>query len=180
VALLLWLNPMGVGDRMVSVYRPAGDLDSNQFRVVCRRTAWEMIKAHPFFGLGPEQVKAQFLQYIPADVPRPLPSGAYMHLHNVYLQYAAERGVPALIAFLWFLGRMLWDFLRAARRTAAEERERRFVLHGALAVMIAALSAGWYEHNLNDGEILTLFLTVCACGYLAVPAPPVTVTQAEV
>ena len=33
--------------------------------------------------------------------------------------------------------------------------------------MIAALSAGWYEHNLNDGEILTLFLAVCACGYLA-------------
>jgi hypothetical protein len=35
--------------------------------------------------------------------------------------------------------------------------------------MIAAFSAGWYEHNLNDGEILTLFLAVCACGYLAVP-----------
>jgi hypothetical protein len=82
VALLLWLNPMGVGDRLVSVYRPAGDLDSNQFRGVCRRAGWEMIKAHPWFGLGPEQVKAQFLQYIPADVPRPLPRGAYMHLHN--------------------------------------------------------------------------------------------------
>jgi hypothetical protein len=38
-------------------------------------------------------------------------------------------------------------------------------------VTIAVLSAGWYEHNLNDGEILTLFLAVCACGYLAVPAP---------
>ena len=170
VALLLWLNPMGVGDRLVSVYRPAGDLDSNQFRVVCRRAGWEMIKAHPWFGLGPEQVKAQFLQYIPADVPRPLPRGAYMHLHNVYLQYAAERGVPALAVYLWFLGRMLWDFARAARRTRAEERERRWVLHGALAVMIAALSAGWYEHNLNDGEILTMFLAVCACAYLAVPA----------
>jgi O-antigen ligase len=102
-----------------------------------------------------------------------------MHLHNVYLQYAAERGVPALIAFLWLLGKMLWDFLRAARRTLPAERERRFVLHGALAVMIAALSAGWYEHNLNDGEILTLFLAVCACGYLAVPAPAVTAPDAK-
>lgn len=100
----------------------------------------------------------------------PVPRGAYMHLHNVYLQYAAERGVPALLVYLWFLGRMLWDFGRAARRTPAEERERRFVLHGALAVMIAALSAGWYEHNLNDGEILTMFLAVCACAYMAVPA----------
>ncbi|MGD0777765.1 MAG: O-antigen ligase family protein [Candidatus Solibacter sp.] len=179
VVLLLWLNPMGVGDRMVSVYKPAGDLDSNQFRVVCRRAGWEMIKAHPWFGLGPEQVKAQFLQYIPPDIPRPLPTGAYMHLHNVYLQYAAERGVPALLAFLWFLGKMLRDFARAARGTTAEERERRFVLHGALAVMIAALSAGWYEHNLNDGHILPLFLAVCACGYLAVPAVSGTVTQSK-
>lgn len=179
VALLLWWNPMGVGDRMVSVYKPAGDLDSNQFRVVCRRAGWEMIKAHPWFGLGPEQVKAQFLQYIPPDIPRPLPTGAYMHLHNVYLQYAAERGVPALLAFLWFLGKMLRDFARAARATRAEEHERRFVLHGALAVMIAALSAGWYEHNLNDGHILPLFLAVCACAYLAVPAASGTATQSK-
>jgi putative inorganic carbon (HCO3(-)) transporter len=170
VALVLWLNPMSVGDRIVSAFKPAGDLDSNQFRAVCRRAGWEMIKAHPWFGLGPEQVKAQFLEYIPADVPRPLPTGAYMHLHNVYLQYAAERGVPALLVYLWFLGKMLLDFVRAVRRTGDGEGERRFVLHGAIAVMLAALSAGWYEHNLNDGEILTMFLAVCACGYLAAGA----------
>jgi hypothetical protein len=34
--------------------------------------------------------------------------------------------------------------------------------------MIAVLSAGWYEFNLGDGEILTLFLAVMACGYVAV------------
>ncbi len=167
VLALLWLNPAGIGDRIVSSYRPAGDLDSNLFRVVCRRAGWEMIKAHPWFGLGPEQVKAQFMQYIPPDIPRPLPTGAYMHLHNVYLQYAAERGVPALLAFLWFLAVMLRDFVRAARTTLPGDCDRLFILHGTIAVMIAALSAGWYEHNLNDGEILTLFLAVCACGYLA-------------
>jgi putative inorganic carbon (hco3(-)) transporter len=170
VLLLLWLNPAGIGDRIVSSFRPAGDLDSNQFRVVCRRAGWEMIKAHPWFGLGPEQVKAQFLAYIPPDVPRPLPTGAYMHLHNVYLQYAAERGVPALLAFLWLLGVMLRDFIRAARAAAPDDRDRRCILYGAIAVMLAACSAGWYEHNLNDGEILTLFLAVCACGYLAADA----------
>lgn len=166
--LLLWLNPAGIGARIVSAWRPAGDLDSNQFRVVCRRTAWEMIRAHPFFGLGPEQVKAQFIDYVPADIPRPLPTGAYMHLHNVYLQYAAERGVPALLAFLWWIGAMLWDFVSALRATPPQERERRSILLGVLAVMMAALTAGWYEHNLNDGEILTLFHAVCASGYLCV------------
>ena len=159
------------GDPNTTAAIHTGDLDSNQFRVVCRRAGWEMIKAHPWFGLGPEQVKAQFMQYIPPDIPRPLPTGAYMHLHNVYLQYAAERGVPALLAFLWFLAAMLRDFIRAARATLPADSDRRFILHGTIAVMIAALSAGWYEHNLNDGEILTLFLAVCACGYLASSIP---------
>jgi putative inorganic carbon (hco3(-)) transporter len=164
LVLLLLLNPFGVGERMRSAWNPAGDLDSNQFRVVCRRAGWEIVKAHPWFGIGPEQVNqnAQLLNFIPADVARPLPTGAYVHLHNVYLQYAAERGVPALGFFLWFVGKMLLDFARAARR------QRSFVLHGAIAVMIAVLSAGWYEFNLGDGEILTLFLAVMACGYIAI------------
>ena len=156
VALLLLVNPAGLGDRLRSVYRPAGDLDSNRFRVICRQTGVAMIRAHPWFGLGPEQVRAQFRDYIPADVARPLPPGAYIHLHNVYLQYAAERGLPALAAFLWFLGKMLFDFARAPRKD--------WVIHGAIAVMIAILAAGWYEHNLGDGEILTLFLALCGCG----------------
>jgi len=28
-----------------------------------------------------------------------------------------------------------------------------------------AHQAVMYEHNLGDGEVLTLFLTICACGY---------------
>ncbi len=167
-AALLWANPAGIGDRMRSIERPAGDLDSNRFRVVARRAGWEMIQAHPWLGLGPEQVREQFKAYIPADEPRPLPTGAYIHLHNVYLQYAAERGLPALAAFLWWLGKMLADFLAAARRTDSKDGDRRFVLHGAIAVMLAVLAAGWYEHNLGDGEILTLFCAVCGCAYLAV------------
>jgi O-antigen ligase len=126
-----------------------------------------MIEAHPWFGLGPEQVKAQFKAYIPADEPRPLPTGAYIHLHNVYLQYAAERGLPALALFLWWLAKMLADFVKAARATPRSDGDRRFILHGAIAVMLAVLSAGWYEHNLGDGEILTLFCAVCGCAYVA-------------
>ena len=36
--------------------------------------------------------------------------------------------------------------------------------------MLGVLAAAFYEHNLGDGEVLTLFLAICACGYRAVGA----------
>ena len=51
------------------------EMDSNQHRIVCWRTGWQMIKAHPWFGLGPEQVRVQFDNYVPPDIPRPLAHG---------------------------------------------------------------------------------------------------------
>jgi hypothetical protein len=99
-------------------------------------------------------VRAQFLDYIPADVPRRC-RPASIHLHNVYLQYAADRRIPALIVFLWFLGKMLWDLARASRRTGSSWRDRRHA---------GGAGAGWCEHNLGSGRRSSLFLAVCACG----------------
>ena len=170
--LILALNPFGLGERTRSIYAPHGDTDSNQFRYVCRRTGWEMIKAHPLFGLGPEQVKAQFDNYVPADIPRPLPSGWYGHLHNVYYHYAAERGIPTLLAFLWLMGKMLWDFWRGLARLPREAGLARAVLFGAIAVTLSMLAEGYYEYNFGDGEPLALFLAVASCGYLALQDMP--------
>jgi putative inorganic carbon (hco3(-)) transporter len=164
IVLLLWLNPAGVGGRLISIQKPAGDVDSNRFRAICRATGIAMIRAHPWFGLGPQQIAPQFKSYIPADVERPLPPGAYIHLHNVYLQYAAERGIPALIAVLWWLGKMLWDF--------GQVRNKEWMVRGAIAVIVAVMAAGWYEYNLGDGEVLTLFLGIVGAGYASISQTP--------
>jgi len=165
--LLLVLNPFDLGERMRSVFQPHGDTDSNQFRYVCRRTGWEMIKAHPIFGLGPEQVKAQFNKYVPADIPRPLPDGWYGHLHNIYYHYAAERGIPTMLALMWLIGKMLYDFWGGLRRLPREANLARAVLFGAIAVIFSMLAEGYYEYNFGDGEPLFLFLAIASCGYLA-------------
>ena len=101
-----------VRERVVSAIDPHRGVDSNQQRAVARVVGWEMIKAHPWLGLGPEQVGKQFNRYVPPSLPRPLPRGWYGHLHNVYLQYAAERGVPALLAMLWLIAKCLTAFWR--------------------------------------------------------------------
>jgi putative inorganic carbon (HCO3(-)) transporter len=166
IALLLLANPADIRERVRSAFEPHGDTDSNQFRVVCRRTGAEMIKAHPWFGLGPEQPRVQFAQWIPADIPRPLPTGWYGHLHNLYYHYAAERGIPTLLVFLIWIGKMMFDFARALRRKDVSP-ESRFLLHGAIAATIGILFTGLYEVNLGDAEVLSLFLVTMACGYLA-------------
>jgi hypothetical protein len=71
------------------------------------------------------------------------------------------------------MGRAVFDFSRALRRQAPSG-EHRFVLHGAIAVILAVLAEGFFEHNLGDSEVLTLLLTVIACGYVAAQRPVMT------
>ena len=164
--LVILVSPAFVRERAFSIFQPHGETDSNQHRTITRRTGMQMIRAHPWFGLGPEQVKAQFNDWVPPDTPRPLPPGWYGHLHNVYLQYAAERGIPTALAIFWMIGKILYDFGAVLRKKLADP-EARFVLHGAIAAILAILAEGFLEYNLGDSEVLTMFLTVAGFGYIA-------------
>jgi O-antigen ligase len=167
VALIGFLfAPTALKERVTSIIQPHGETDSNEHRTITRRTGIEMIRAHPLLGLGPEQVKYQFERWVPPDIPRPLPEGWYGHLHNIYLQYAAERGIPTMLCMMWLIGKVLWDFLIAVRKTPPSV-EARFVLHGAIAIILAILAEGFLEYNLGDSEVLTLFLAVVGFGYVA-------------
>lgn len=164
VLVAAFLGPPALRERIASVVEPQHDVDSNQHRAILRETGLLIVRAHPWLGLGPEQIKYQIDRWIPASA-RPLPPGDYEHLHNVYLQYAAERGLPALLIFLWLIGKILWDFASALRRKPTAEA--RFILHGAIAAMLALLAEGFAEYNLGDSEVLTLFLAIVAFGYIA-------------
>jgi putative inorganic carbon (HCO3(-)) transporter len=166
-AILLLINPAGVRERAISAFRPRAGVDSNEHRAMTRAIGWQMIQAHPWLGIGPEQVGRQYLQYLPPGTEMPLPIGYYGHLHNIYVHYAAERGVPTMLALMWMLGRALFDFVRALRRLPAGAEER-WVLHGAVAVIGAVLISGFWELNLGDSEVLGMFLAVLGCGYVAI------------
>jgi O-antigen ligase len=167
LAVGFFVAPSTVQERVASISRPRSYQDSNQHRIVLWRTGWAMVKAHPWFGLGPEQIDRQFDRYVPADIPRPLPWGWYRHMHNIYLQYAAERGLPVLLVFLWLAGKVLWDFRRSARAQSPGLSGAKAVLHGCIAALVAVLVAGIFEHNLGDSEMLQMFLSVIAIGYAA-------------
>ena len=167
VGIVLLASPQ-VRDRTLSAFRPQYNvLDSRAHRAALRRVGWEMIRAHPIVGVGPEQVGPQFMQYYPADLPHPFPTAwDKEHLHNIDIHYAAERVLPALGILLWLLGRALFDFWTTLRRLPLKS-EARWVLHGAIAVVIAVMISGWTELTLGHSQVLEMFLAVLACGYIA-------------
>jgi O-antigen ligase len=118
-------------------------------RVAMMREGVRMISADPLTGMGPNMVERQYIRFRdPEAVERVNP-----HLHNVPLQIAAERGLPALGAWLWFVGSAvagLWALLRAGRH--------RFLAACGLGAVAAMLAAGLFEHNFGDSEFLMLFL----------------------
>lgn len=166
VLLIYLLGPAAIHERFTSILRPSG-ADSNQFRLVVWRTGLEMIQRHPFLGLGPEGVGKHFQEYVPVSIPRPLPTGWYGHLHNIYLHYAAERGIPTMLVLVWILVQMLVDFSKGLRELPPGRGLRRFLLHGAIAIVLAAMVEGCVELNLGDSEVLTMFLAATAAGYVA-------------
>lgn len=154
-----------VQDRARSLIQPRGDTDSNQHRIVTWRTGLEMIKTHPWLGLGPEQVGKQFQQYVPPSIPRPLPTGWYGHLHNIYLHYAAERGIPVMLCLVAWLLLMGFDFLQGLRGLPPGRLDRKTLLHAAVAVVIGTLVSGLFELNLGNSEILHQFLAIAGLAY---------------
>lgn len=146
--------------RVISIVRPRGELDSNSHRVALFHTGIEMIKANPLLGVGPEHIKYEFERYAPESVPRPVPRHWYIgHLHNIYVQFAADRGIPAMLAIIGFL---VWNLWAIARARGGPETQ--WMLHGAAAFLVGVLVAGVFEHNLADSEILALTLGTLTIG----------------
>lgn len=118
-------------------------------RVAMLREGSRMIAADPLTGMGPNMVEREYVRFRdPEAVEHVNP-----HLHNVPLQIAAERGLPALGAWLWFVGSAaagLWGLLRHGRN--------RFLAACGLGSLAAMLGAGLFEHNFGDSEFLMLIL----------------------
>ena len=168
VAILLayFVSPAPMRERVTSIVHPNG-IDSNQFRKIAWSAGIAMIEKHPLLGIGPDGPKFHFKEYVPPDVWATRPPGFYEHLHNVYLQLAADRGIPTMLAMLWILIQMPIDFWRGLGALPPGPSVRRFLLHGAVAVVLAVMVEGFVEYNLGDSEVLTMFLVAIACGYLA-------------
>jgi O-antigen ligase len=113
----------------------------------------DMVLDRPVFGQGPGMILGAYPRYRWPEAPNPTTP----HLHDNLLQLAAERGLPALAFFLWWIVVALTVALHEARR-AGEPPPGGWAAVAALGGLVAVMVAGLFEYNLGDSEVLMLAL----------------------
>jgi O-antigen ligase len=160
VLLLYSTSPPRMRNRIVAGFDL--DHDHTRPRVELFRTALRLIADRPMFGVGPGSVASDAPSY---RVSTEYPDGAYVHMHNNFLQIAAERGIPGLLLWIWFIARLASDSIKRFRMAQALPPEDRMASLAALGATAALLTAGLFEYNFGDSEVLTLFLFMVAAPY---------------
>ncbi len=122
-----------------------------------------IVRDYPAFGVGPEMIESVYEKYRPATAVNP----TNPHLHNVPMQIAAERGLLALGAWLWFVVVALRDSLRQVRRGPA-----RAVASATCAAVVGMLGAGLLEDNFGDSEFFMLLLGLMTLPFAAAATDP--------
>jgi O-antigen ligase len=140
--------------------RQVGFFDVNDGSISWRETVWRegfhllvSKPRHLLVGVGMDSVKQYGCQWGLFDNCK-LPTG---HMHSTPLQFALERGVPALLAWLILVliyTRMLW---RLARSPAVGGWIERGLALGALGGLCGFFASGLVHYNFGDSEVVMVF-----------------------
>src|SRR3954469_8366859 len=153
-AIFIAIAPGQIAKRYASMFNMNDPTVRDRYTML--RIGERMVRAHPLTGVGPNMVQPLYVSYKGSD-SLVGPDGVTHinpHLHNDFLQIAAERGLPAPALWLWFIVVLVRD---AWQRFQAGQRE---LAATAMATVTAVLTAGLFEYNFGDSEVLMLFLTI--------------------
>ena len=164
LAVMVASAPRQAAERISSIV----DLrdSSNYDRLCMAEAALFMVQESPLFGIGPEMVKERYPIYRHPTAPKVV----VPHLHNSYVQRAAEQGLLGLGAYLWLLLAALYlarDGLRSAdpegtdsadKDSDSADPDNADLYLAALLVIIGFSIAGFFEDNWRDTEVRRLLL----------------------
>ena len=157
--------PEQITARLYSTFDPQNETVRD--RIAMMRTGVRLVRDYPLMGVGPDMVEAVYVDYRdPAAVQESNP-----HLHNVPIQIAAERGIPALLAWVALVLAVTRGLVHQLRTGAY-----RSLPAGGLAAVGGMLAAGMLEYNFGDSEFLMLWLVLVTLPFAA-EAEPITSDQ---
>jgi len=128
-----------------------GQFGPDYGRAALLKVGFQMVREHPWFGVGPERISLEFPRYYEGD-----PSQFYYgHMQNDFMQIAAERGLLCFVAFLWLLFELFRSFLRF---TKSPDQGIRLTAISSICALTGFLIMGLFAYNFGDTEPFMLFL----------------------
>jgi putative inorganic carbon (HCO3(-)) transporter len=160
LAAVLALGAVALPGPVAERARSVANLEDSTLRdrVAMWRSGLSMVADHPMLGVGPGEVRTWYQHYRRPEAVRPSTG----HLHNSAIQIAAERGLPALIAWVWLWVVFFREGWRILGRAERESPMQRALVCASLAGVVGFLVAGLFEHNFGDAEVATVVLALMA------------------
>lgn len=101
--------------------------------------AWLMWKDNPVIGVGSDQFRLRYTEYVPE-----VRHDERVRTHNIFLEALADHGVIGLVVMVYLLLAAAWTQLRLVRDGAADGVKRVF----ALALLVATMA--YVMHGMLD------------------------------
>lgn len=149
VAVVLCLGALAVWRTRASGALRLSDASAS-LRFQVARVAVERIPTHPLFGHGMDAVHAHWTEW-------GFPGHDKLHAHSTPVQLAFERGLPALLFWLWLMFAFWRMAARAERlwRDSAEARTHGLAL-GVMGALAGFLASSLVNYNFGDAEVALL------------------------
>ena len=124
---------------------------SSSLRLRVAQVGLSRIPLHPVFGHGMDAVKRHWTEW-------GFPGSEMIHLHSTPLQIAFDRGLPALLFWLWILLAFWLMTSRAEKLTRdSGDTNRHGILLGATGALAGFFTSSLINYNFGDGEVALVF-----------------------
>jgi len=148
------LSAPAIRDRALSIMDRTHH--SNKERMHMWHAGIVIWKSHPLLGVGPGNVKQLS---VPFQTTEERVWGPWGHLHSIYMNFLAERGVLGLIAFFLFIGTLVWELGRGLRMPSRDPWTHA-VYQSALLGILGFLIGGLTESLYNTAVVNMTFYFV--------------------
>ena len=155
-ALVTVLAPDSIRERVKSMVNPRDKTAVE--RIYMWQSGIKMFTDKKLMGFGPGRIKDNYVHYANPAATQRSPS----HLHNNVVHLAAERGVFALAAWIWVWIGYFILVIQRVRDTRDAPFGTRFRMISGLAMAAGFLSAGMFEYNFGDSEVVMLVFMAIA------------------
>jgi hypothetical protein len=129
-----------------------GDIGT-QFRFLMWEDGARLIREHPWFGVGMETVRLHFHEW---NIRGFIQFNVVSHFHSTMLQIAVERGVPALLAWLWFTVAYILFLARLTARLRDRSQLAAGIVAGVLAGFCGFTLTSFVHYNLGEESVAML------------------------